>query len=89
MRNLRSTAQFRRDDRRVRRRGKELSKLDSIVAKLLAGEPLEPGLGAHRLVGNWYPCWECRIEFDWLLVWEDDGDTIILRRTGTHTDIFG
>ena len=89
MRNLHTARSYRRDERRVRRRGKDMSKLDAIVAQLLAGEPLAPRLRAHQLVGNWYPCWECRIEHDWLLVWEDDGDTITLRHTGSHSDIFG
>ena len=43
----------------------------------------------HQLVGNWHPLWECHIEPDWLLVWDDDGDTVTLMRTGTHSDIFG
>ena len=89
MRRLRRTARFRQDDRRVRRRGKDISKLDEIVDKLLAGEPLDPERNVHRLVGNWYPCWECHIESNWLLVWEDHGDMIVLRATGTHSDIFG
>ena len=34
------------------------------------------------------PCWECHIEPDWLLVWDREDDTLILVRTGTHTDLF-
>ena len=89
MRELIYTAQFRRELRRARRRNKDLSKLGDIVARLLAGEPLEPRQRRHQLVGNWYPAWECHIEHDWLLVWDDDGDTITVMHTGTHSDIFG
>ena len=89
MRELHTTAQYRRNERRVRRRGKDLSKLDSIVERLLAGEPLAPRQRMHQLVGNWYPAWECHIEHDWLLVWLDDGDVITLTHTGSHSDIFG
>jgi mRNA interferase YafQ len=32
--------------------------------------------------------WECHIEPDWLLIWDDAEDAIILVRTGTHTDLF-
>ena len=88
MRELRLTAQFRRDDRRVRRRGKNTDSLDRIVQTLVAGEPLEPQQRAHRLVGDLAPYWECHIESDWLLIWEDDGSTITLIRTGTHSDLF-
>ena len=89
MRELHITAQYRRNERRVRRRSKDMSKLDSVVERLLAGEPLDRRQRPHQLVGNWYPAWECHIELDWLLVWEDDGETITLLRTGTHSDIFG
>jgi mRNA interferase YafQ len=32
--------------------------------------------------------WECHIEPDWLLIWDDAEDAIILVRTGTHADLF-
>ena len=76
-------------------RGKDREKLRSIVNSLVAGETLPARCRPHRLVGNRHPFlgmphfWECHIEWDWLPVWEDDGDTITLRRTGTHSDIFG
>ena len=89
MRELIYTSQFRRELRRARRRRKDLSKMDDIVTKLLTGEPLENRHRLHQLVSNWYPAWECHIEHDWLLVWDDDGETITLLRTGTHSDIFG
>ena len=62
--------------------------LRDVVNKLLAGEPLEARYRAHRLSGDMAGYWECHIEFDWLLVWEDDGEIITLQRTGTHSDIF-
>ena len=88
MRELRLTAQFRKDDRRVRRRGKDTGHIDRIIKKLLAGERLEPQHRAHRLSGDLSPFWECHIEPDWLLIWDDDGSTITLIRTGTHSDLF-
>ena len=88
MRELRTTASYRRDVRRQARRQKDPEKLRSVVNILVAGEPLPARYRPHRLVGNWHPCWECHIEPDWLLVWEDDGVIVTLRRTGTHSDIF-
>ena len=88
MRTLRTSAQYRRDLRRAARRGKDPELLRYVIDKLVAGEPLEQSFRAHRLSGNMAGYWECHIEHDWLLVWEDDGETIILRRTGTHDDIF-
>ena len=89
MRELRTSASYRRDLRLLARRGKDRAKLQSVVNSLVAGEPLPPRCRPHQLVGNWYPLWECHIEHDWLLVWYDDGAILTLRRTGTHSDIFG
>ena len=61
MRDLRLTAQFRRDDRRVRRRGKDTDCLDRVIRKLLDGERLEPRHRAHRLSGDLSRYWECHI----------------------------
>ncbi len=88
MRELRTSARYRRDERRIRR-GKDIARLDSIVVQLLSGKPVDPRHRVHQLAGDWYPLWECHVEFNWLLVWEDDGDAITLRYTGTHDDIFG
>ena len=89
MRELIRTASFRRDLRRAARRGKDIRKIQEITDRLAAGEPLDPRRRCHQLVGNWYPSWECRIEFDWLLIWDEDDSTVTLLRTGTHADIFG
>ncbi len=36
----------------------------------------------------WSPYWECHIEPDWLLIWDQEHDALILVRTGTHADLF-
>lgn len=89
MRELILTTRFRRELRRVARRGKDREKIKEITDKLVAGQPLEPRYHAHRLVGDMAGHWECRIEPDWLLVWDEDDTTVTLLRTGTHADIFG
>ena len=89
MRELILTARFRRDLRRTARRGKDGDKLEEIVRKLLASEPLEPRYRAHQLTGSMAPLWECHIENDWLLVWDEDDQSVTLIRTGTHSDLFG
>ena len=38
--------------RRMSRRGKDPDKLQAVIDKLVANEPLEPGYLAHRLSGN-------------------------------------
>ena len=85
---LHLTSSFKRDIRRARRRGKDLSKLWTIVAQLLAGGPVSPRNRPHRLSGEMSHLWECHVETDWLLTWEQDEEDLFLARTGTHSDLF-
>ena len=89
MRELILTTRIRRDLRRAARRGKDERRLREVLDKLIAGEPLEPRHRAHQLTGSMAPLWECHIENDWLLVWDEDDNTVTLMQTGTHSDIFG
>ena len=88
MRELILTTRFRRDLRRVVRRGKS-ERLREVLERLVADEPLELRHRAHQLTGSMAPLWECHIENDWLLVWDEDDTTLTLMQTGTHSDIFG
>nr|WP_232300843.1 type II toxin-antitoxin system YafQ family toxin [Capnocytophaga sp. oral taxon 324] len=44
----------------------------------------------HLLTGNYKGCWECHIESDLLLIWEqnDENMAIILQRIGSHSELF-
>lgn len=86
---LLTTKRFERDLERSRRRGRDLGKLWSVVARLMAEKPLERRHRAHRLSGTRYPSWECHIEPDWLLIWKLEDETLVLVRTGSHSDLFG
>ncbi len=85
---LLTTNRFEKDLRRAKKRGKDLNKLWNVVERLLAQQPLAPRHRPHRLAGDWSPCRECHIEPDWLLIWDQREDLLILVRTGTHTDLF-
>ena len=88
MRALRTTKQFDHDLKTAGKRGKALDKIWQVVAALQKGEPLAPRHRPHRLSGTWNPCWECHIEPDWLLIWLDTEDALVLVATGTHSDLF-
>ena len=90
MLDLVTTAQFRKDLKRIRKRGYDLSKLDCILQKLRAEEPLPEQNRDHDLIGDYKGFRECHIEPDWLLVYAVDKEKIILTasRTGTHSDLF-
>ena len=85
-----NTKQFKQDLKRVKKRGKDISKLMAIVDLLCQNKPLEPKHRDHALQGSYTGCRECHIEPDWLLVYEvsTSEGLLILSRTGTHSDLF-
>ncbi len=88
MRTVSFTKQFRKDLKRVKKRGKKSEKLKSILSKLIDGEALEKRYRDHVLVGNYQGRRECHIEPDWLLIYKLEGNEIIFERTGSHADLF-
>lgn len=89
MRTIRRTSQFKRDVRRMKKRGKDMSKLKEVVGKIVSGEELEARYRDHALVGQYKGTRECHIEPDWLLIYELAPEEIVLIRTGSHADLFG
>ena len=88
MRKLRPTTQFKKDIKRAKSRGKDITKLEEIIQKIQMETPLDPRNNRHRLSGSLAPNWECHIEPDWLLIWDEAEEEIRLIRTGTHADLF-
>ena len=68
-----------------------MDELWTVVRTLLRGEPLHPKYKAHILTGDHKGEWECHIQPNWLLVWEQHDEELVLLmlNTGTHADIFG
>ena len=88
MRALVASTAFRKDVKRVHRRGNDLQKLDTIITKLQRGETLPATNRAHPLKGDWKGYWDCHIEPDWVLIYKLTDDELRLARTGTHADLF-
>ena len=83
------SAQFKRDYKLAKKRGKDIAKLDELLGEIIAGTPLKRYHKQHRLQGDWKRAFECHVESDWLLIWEsEDPEQIKFLRTGTHADIF-
>jgi len=79
---------FKKDYKLMKKRGKDLQKLKSIIAKLANREKLEEKNRDHQLLGDYVHARECHIEGDWLLIYVILNDAIRLERTGTHSDLF-
>lgn len=88
MLELEYTTQFKRDLKLSKKRGKDLSKFDSIVELLLKGKSLPEKNRDHPLTSNYKDHRECHIEPDWLLIYLLGKTTLVLVRTGTHSDLF-
>jgi mRNA interferase YafQ len=86
--NLAQTKQFKRDVKRMRKRGKDLGKIKAVIDLLVAEEPLPPKNRDHKLGGNWVGRRDCHIEPDWILIYKLTDDELLLERTGTHSDLF-
>ncbi len=87
MKKVSQTVQFSRDLKRMRKRGKYLKRLRSIVTAIAQGEPIDPNRD-HRLVGPWKGARDCHIEPDWVLIYTSDAQSLRLERTGSHSDLF-
>ena len=86
--NVAQTKQFKKDVKRMRKRGKDLEKVKAVIDLLVAEEPLPPKNRDHKLGGNWLGRRDCHIEPDWILIYKLTEDELLLERTGTHSDLF-
>jgi mRNA interferase YafQ len=69
-------------------RGKNMNKLDNVIIALVNKQSLESKYKDHKLIGNFKARRECHIEPDWLLIYRIEKHTLILERTGSHSDLF-
>ncbi|MDY6836358.1 MAG: type II toxin-antitoxin system YafQ family toxin [Thermodesulfobacteriota bacterium] len=88
MRSIRRDTQFKRDVKRLIKRGKDLDKLKTIIQDIVNAERLSPRHKDHQLKGPLKDCRECHIEPDWLLIYRIEGSELCLVRTGSHSDLF-
>ncbi|PKD30967.1 type II toxin-antitoxin system YafQ family toxin [Ruminococcus bromii] len=83
-------AMFKKDFKRIKKRGYDISRLEKIV-ELLANEvPLPEQFKDHNLSGNYNGFRECHIAPDWLLIYQVNNNelVLVLSRTGSHSDLF-
>ena len=86
---LKTTGKFRKDYKRCKKRGLDMSLLKEVINTLLSGKPLEEKHRDHGLVGQYAGHRECHILPDRLLIYYVDTESLILTavRTGTHSDL--
>ena len=84
------TGKFKKSLKLAKKRGLNISLMESVVDTLLQGIPLDEKYRDHELKGKYKGFRECHIQPDWMLIYlqEDDILTLTLVDTGTHADLF-
>lgn len=82
---------FKKSLKKCIKRGLNIELLREALKMLETNGTLPISYRPHKLVGKYIGKWECHIEPDWLLVWEQNDKELILLiiDTGTHSDLFG
>lgn len=72
------------------KRGLDIEQLREVLKILENGGVLPPEYRPHKLSGKFKGNWECHIQPDWLLVWKQQDEELILLLidTGSHSDLF-
>ena len=83
-----TTNRFERDVLLIKKRGKDMSKVQIFLGLLASRSDIPVKYKNHKLKGNFKDRWECHIEPDWLLMYRVKDNIIQLERTGTHADLF-
>jgi mRNA interferase YafQ len=87
---LQVTKRFKKDVQKCQKSGYDLDLLRDVIVRLTTDGQLPQEYKPHPLEGNYQECMECHIKPDWLMVWKQNDDTLVIVSvtTGTHSDLF-
>ena len=90
MYKIKFTNEFKKQMKLCQRRGYDMELIRDALSILSTEGKLPSGYLPHQLHGNRKGQWECHIQPNWLLIWEQHDDELILvmLNTGTHSDLF-
>lgn len=90
MYSIEYTNRFKKDLKLCKKRGLDMSLIFNAIKILTEKGSLPEEYKPHILSGKYAGKWECHIQPDWLLVWEqfDNELRMIMTNTGTHSDLF-
>lgn len=88
--SVETTKRFDKALKKCIKRGLNMEHFKECINILSTSGTLPAKYRPHRLVGTYAGAWECHIEPDWLLVWEQNDTELILLLidTGSHSDLF-
>ena len=85
---IRRTTKFKKDVKRVCKRGKEIEELLRVIQELAEGFSLSEQYVDHPLKGPYKGKRDCHLMPDWILIYAFEDDELVLYRTGSHSDLF-
>ena len=88
MLSLEKTNKFTKEYKLMQKRGKNINKLVEVLNILVLQISLPIKYKDHKLTGSYEGSRELHIEPDWLLIYRINEQSLILERTGTHSDLF-
>ena len=85
------TKRFKKNVEQCRKRGLQMDKLKTVLDILIENGTLPIEYRPHKLSGVLDSQWECHIQGDWLMTWEQNDNelTLLMLATGSHSDLFG
>lgn len=90
MYSINYTNRFSKDLKRCKKRGLDIQLIQNAITLLASTGTLPAQYHPHKLVNQKVETWECHIQPDWLMTWEQNDTelTLLFLQTGTHSDLF-
>ena len=90
MYSINYSKRFEKDLKRCRKRGLNIQLIKDAVTLLAATGTLPMKYRPHKLLSQKQETWECHIQPDWLMTWQQNDTelTLLFLQTGTHSDLF-
>ncbi len=85
---VRYSTKFKKDFKACVKRRYNMDILQQVIDILRVPDTLPQKNADHSLSGNYSGYRECHISPDWLLIYKQNKNELLLYRTGTHSDLF-
>lgn len=85
-----TSKRFKKDLVRCQKRGLNMQLIHDAILLLQEKGSLPMNYRPHKLVNQKREIWECHIQSDWLMTWEQNDTqlTLLFLQTGSHADLF-
>ena len=90
MYSINYSKRFEKDLKRCKKRGLNIQLIKDAITILAASGTRPQQYRPHKLVSQKQETWECHIQPDWLMTWQQNDNelTLLFLQTGTHSDLF-